>query len=86
MNNDIKADKENKMTDAETEVTSENKELFSDWSNIDATSIYRVGSESNKTVGKAELKQSIKETKSFLKIVIAMIIIITIIIIISSYY
>ena len=87
MNKNLPKNEENEIKNPIPEETSENTDLFSDWSNLDAASIYRVGSESKKPVNEAGLNQSIKETKSFLKIATAMIIVVFIIlIIVSSYY
>lgn len=60
--------------------------LFSEWSNMDATSIYRAGSESKTPTNQVELNQIVKETKVFFKIAIVMLIIVFIVIFISSYY
>ncbi len=68
------------------ESENENHEVFPDWSNIDATSIYRAGSPDPKSTEKPELDNLVKETNNFFKIGIIMLIIFFIVIIVSSYY
>ena len=62
------------------------QEIFPDWSNIDATSIYRAGNEVKGPTKKNDLNQIVKETNSFFKISIVMLIIVFAIIFISSDY
>jgi hypothetical protein len=64
----------------------ENEEVFPDWSNIDATSIYRAGSDQPVSTEKPELDKLVKETNNFFKIGIIMLIILFVVIIVSSYY
>lgn len=64
----------------------ETPESLSNWSNIDATSIYRAGNESKNPADQPQLNQIVKETNSFLKIGLVMLIIAFIIIFVSSYY
>ena len=64
----------------------ETPETLSNWSNIDATSIYRAGNESKDPAYKPQLNQIVKDTNSFFKISIVMLIIAFIIIFVSSYY
>ncbi|MEA9356200.1 hypothetical protein SHI21_08305 [Bacteriovorax sp. PP10] len=63
----------------------ESKEIFPDWSNIDATSIYRAGSD-QPSAEQPELNKLVKETNNFFKIGIIMLIILFAVIIVSSYY
>lgn len=62
------------------------EEIFPDWSNIDATSIYRAGSEQPSSTEKPELDKLVKETNNFFKIGIIMLIVLFVVIIVSSYY
>lgn len=64
----------------------ENKEIFPDWSNIDATSIYRAGSAQPNSTKKPELNKLIKETNNFFKVGLIILIIFFVVIIVSSYY
>lgn len=80
MNKDLPEKKENESQDSQT-----NDDFLSEWSNIDATSIYRKGSELEKPVNKNELNKIVNETNSFLKIGLGMLIFVLIIIFISRY-
>lgn len=64
----------------------QNEEIFPDWSNIDATSIYRAGSAQPNSMEKPELDKLVKETNNFFKIGIIMLIVFFVVIIVSSYY
>lgn len=73
------------MKKDETEESLPNDEITSAWSNIDATSIYRSGSDSKNPVDKGQLNQIVIETKSFFKIGTVMLVIVVIIFFILSY-
>lgn len=67
------------------EVTEEHNEI-PDWSNIDATSIYRAGNSPSSHDKKPELNQLVKETNNFFKMFVVFLIIFAVIIAVSSYY
>lgn len=64
----------------------QNEEMVSEWSNIDATSIYRTGSAQPDSTEKPELDKLVKETNNFFKIGIIMLAVLFVVIIVSSYY
>lgn len=77
--------KETEIPEAEAQDSQVNDDFLSEWSNIDATSIYRKGTESEKPADKTELNQIVKETNNFFKIGIGMFIFVFIIILITKY-
>ena len=80
MQKDINKEKKSQAQDGPVD-----DNFLSEWSNIDATSIYRVGSAPENPMDKTELKQIVKETNSFFKIGIVMFVLVFLIIFILRY-